>query len=405
MNSVQANNVKCFKLSHMNDRNYKIRPIRHGASLVAGGAIGAGMFALPLAAASAWTLWALFGLVVVCCLTIVAASILLDVHKRFELGASFHSLVLKTFGPMLAWLNNVSIIFIMLILMYAYVTAGGRILKSQWLGEFGYLSSLFFATSVAIIVWLGATLVSRLSMIFIVIMAVSFIVVMMSLTAQMNVASLLIVDAGAGAEALWLAIPVFVAAFACGGIVPSLVDYYRGDIVRARKSVVRGVLLSLLVYLVWVFGCFALLGQSKLSELADQGAGLAELLTALKSIGGKDYIIWLLNWFSHFAVITSFFSIALGLVHFLMDRFSLEHNIVNRLIATLIAFIPPTVASLVAPYGFVTAIAYAGFFVAISFFIVPALLYAKHYQWNLKSGVVMLAGLTVIVLKGWKYVL
>ena len=387
----------------MENKNNKVRPIRHGASLVAGGAIGAGMFALPLAAAGAWTVWTFIGLLTVCGLTFLAASILLDVHKRFELGTSFHTLVLKSFGPVLAWINNLSIVFIMLILMYAYITAGGRILKSDLLTSFDFLPSLFFAAVVAIVVWLGATLVSRVSMFLIALMAASFILVMLSLTPQMNASSLLATGGDVGLQALWMAIPVFVAAFACGGIVPSLVDYYQGDISRARTSVVSGVLLSLIVYVVWVFGCFAVVGQAELSRLAGQGGGLSELLLSLKSGGGPSYIVWLLNWFSHFAVITSFLSIALGLVHFLIDRLGLEHTVRSRFIATVIAFLPPTFASLIAPYGFVTAIAFAGFFVAISFFIIPALLYIKHYQWNIKAVVVMSAGLAVILLKGFKH--
>ena len=387
----------------MENKNNKVRPIRHGASLVAGGAIGAGMFALPLAAAGAWTVWTFIGLLTVCGLTFLAASILLDVHKRFELGTSFHTLVLKSFGPVLAWINNLSIVFIMLILMYAYITAGGRILKSDLLTSFDFLPSLFFAAVVAIVVWLGAPLVSRVSMLLIALMAASFILVMLSLTPQMNASSLLATGGDVGLQALWMAIPGFVAAFACGGIVPSLVDYYQGDISRARTSVVSGVLLSLIVYVVWVFGCFAVVGQAELSRLAGQGGGLSELLLSLKSGGGPSYIVWLLNWFSHFAVITSFLSIALGLVHFLIDRLGLEHTVRSRFIATVIAFLPPTFASLIAPYGFVTAIAFAGFFVAISFFIIPALLYIKHYQWNIKAVVVMSAGLAVILLKGFKH--
>ena len=326
----------------MENKNNKVRPIRHGASLVAGGAIGAGMFALPLAAAGAWTVWTFIGLLTVCGLTFLAASILLDVHKRFELGTSFHTLVLKSFGPVLAWINNLSIVFIMLILMYAYITAGGRILKSDLLTSFDFLPSLFFAAVVAIVVWLGATLVSRVSMLLIALMAASFILVMLSLTPQMNASSLLATGGDVGLQALWMAIPVFVAAFACGGIVPSLVDYYQGDISRARTSVVSGVLLSLIVYVVWVFGCFAVVGQAELSRLAGQGGGLSELLLSLKSGGGPSYIVWLLNWFSHFAVITSFLSIALGLVHFLIDRLGLEHTVRSRFIATVVAFLPPT---------------------------------------------------------------
>ena len=384
-------------------KNNTEKPIRHGAALVAGGAIGAGMFALPIAAAGAWTVWTFIGLVAICFLTVTAASILLQVHSRFELGASFHTLVLKSYGPLLAWLNNISIVFIMLILMYAYITAGGRVLQGGPLGQLGQLLSVAFSAAIAIIVCLGASLVSRLSMVLIIIMAASFLAVISSLIPNMDLGSLTLSNSSAGVKGLMLAIPVFVAAFACGGIVPSLVDYYRGDINRARKSVVTGALLALLVYVLWVFGIFALLGQPHLAALSAQGGGLAELLVSLKSIDKHNFIVWTLNWFSHFAVITSFLSIALGLVHFLIDRFGLPHSSRSRLIATIVAFLPPTIASLVAPYGFVTAIAYAGFFVAFSFFIVPAMLYVKHFRWNLNSVFVMSAGVLVMLLKGWGY--
>lgn len=387
----------------MSDTNAAERPIRHGAALVAGGAIGAGMFALPIAAADAWTVWTFIGLIAVCLLTLIAASILLQVHTRFELGTSFHTLVLESFGPVLAWINNISIVFIMLILMYAYITAGGRILQSGPLSQLGQFSSVFFSAVIATIVCLGASLVSRLSMALILLMAASFLAVLACLIPSMNLGLLTATNDSTGAAGLMLAIPVFVTAFACGGIVPSLVDYYRGDVARARKSVVAGSLLALVAYILWVFGIFALLGQSHLADLSAEGGGLAELIESLQSIEGHQFIRWTLTWFSHFAVITSFLSVSLGLVHFLIDRFGLPHNTRGRVIATTAAFLPPTIGSLFAPYGFVTAIAYAGFFVAFSFFIVPAMLYAKHFCWNLSSAFVMSAGILAMILKGWIY--
>jgi len=136
-----------------------------------------------------------------------------------------------------------------------------------------------------------------------------------------------------------------------------------------------------------------------LTGLNAEQAGMAELLAALKAVSEKEQLLAVLTGFSHLAVITSFLSVALGLVHFIQDRLSLSTNLKGRGLATLIAFSPPMIASLVAPYGFVQAISYAGFFVAISFFIVPACLYIKHDKLNFAAITVLLAGVLVILFK------
>jgi len=377
----------------------QIKPIRHGVVLVAGGAIGAGMFALPLVAAQAWTLWAFIALSLVGLVTALAADLLLKVRGQFDLGASFHTLVFNSFGSIAAWLNNLSIAFIMLILMYAYVTAGGRILAASFNLEQAASLKLVFASIVALLVWFGALVVSRLSILLIAIMAVSFLFVIGTLAPYMSTPGLGHTQLLQDANNTWLLMPVFVTAFACGGIVPTIVDYYAGQPSRARKSIWIGISLTFLIYAIWLLICFSVLGKQMLTGLNAEQAGMAELLAALKAVSEKEQLLAVLTGFSHLAVITSFLSVALGLVHFIQDRLSLSTNLKGRGLATLIAFSPPMIASLVAPYGFVQAISYAGFFVAISFFIVPACLYIKHDKLNFAAITVLLAGVLVILFK------
>ena len=70
------------------------KPVWHGVALVAGGAIGAGMFALPMVSAGMWFSWSAVGLFITWALTYIAALLLAEVNLKFAQGASFHTLSL-----------------------------------------------------------------------------------------------------------------------------------------------------------------------------------------------------------------------------------------------------------------------------------------------------------------------
>ena len=143
-------------------------PLWHGVVLVAGGAIGAGMFALPVVSAGMWISWATAGLLVTWLITYFAARILADVNLSFEPGDSFHTIVRSVLGPRIAWINNLAIAFIMYILMYAYITAGASILEHSLSSSIGLEQlpargnlSLLFALVIGVFVWLGTSTVSK----------------------------------------------------------------------------------------------------------------------------------------------------------------------------------------------------------------------------------------------------
>ena len=93
-------------------------------------------------------------------------------------------------------------------------------------------------------------------------------------------------------------------------------------------------------------------------------------------------------------------------MHFLIDRFDFKGKPFANIKAVLLAFIPTIFASAYAPYGFVSAIAYAGVFVALSFFILPALMYREVHNCppvlsskGLAWSSVAVFGLMIVVLK------
>jgi len=359
------------------------KPLWHGVILVAGGAVGAGMFALPLMSAGAWFISSTMGLLVVCLMTYIAAKLLIDINVKYPVGSSFDTLIRSVLGDTFARGNNVSIAFIMFILMYAYITAGASILQKSMLSfSLEYVTvprpvlSILFASLAALFIWLGTSMVSRVSTILMLGMCLAFSTANSGLLLSLDLSDLLNTELGS-VNYVWVALPVFVTAFACAGLVPSLSLHYDNQGEKVRLSICLGLSLALIVYVIWLASTLGNISREGFTEIAANGGGLGALVSGLHDRTDSSLISSSLTWFSHFAVITSFLSIGLGLVHFLADKFTFNTNATGRAKSVALAFLPPLLASIFAPFGFVSAIAYAGVFVAFSFFIVPALMYRK----------------------------
>lgn len=424
------------------------KPVWHGVVLVAGGAVGAGMFALPMVSAGAWTLWSFVGLGVVWWFTYLAAKILLDTNLsvlgsgyRFESArqnvdlkappTSFDTLVKNVLGPRWALVNNLSLVFIMMILMYAYISAGASILsvnleqlnlqqlnleqlKIGGAPESGITVdrawlSVCFAVLIALIVWFGTALVARVSVALMIVMAISFAIVMLGLFPHIEFAELL--DARFSLSGfVWAALPVYVTAFACAGLVPSLVNHYQADdeVVRKHKvlnSLFWGTLLALAIYAVWLIATFGAIGRTGFQPILQAGGNTGDLVQALGQISSANpesvaTVQRRMTWFSHCAIITSFLSIGLGLFHFVQDKLRLNHGAIARAKAAVVCFLPPTLASFYYPKGFLIAIGYAGLFVTFSFFVIPALMSFKRTTNIGRAAVTVFGfGLCVAILK------
>lgn len=382
------------------------KPLWHGIMLVAGGAVGAGMFALPMASAGPWMLWASLGFLFVWLMTYTAASLLAKVNlalvdqakSDISLNSSFDALVTRCLGHRWAQINNLCILFIMMILMYAYTTAGGTIISftletigvahgQDWRPWF----SLAFATIIALIVGLGTSMVSRVSLFLMVAMAIMFWVATLGIMPTVNTEQLLQpIDT---APFLFAALPVYITAFACAGLIPTLVRHYPERKSHVFKSVLWGTLIALLVYLFWLYVTLGSVGREGLQSVMQQGGNIDDLVAALVERGADTSIQSKLTLFSHCAIMTSFLSIGLGLFHFMQDKLSLTNSPKHKLTAVVCCFAPPALASFAFPYGFVYAISFAGLFVSFSFFILPGMM-ARALR---KEGILYGVNLLIVV--------
>ncbi len=407
------------------------KPLWHGIVLVVGGAVGAGMFALPMVSAGAWALWSVLGLVLVWWLTYLAGKTLLDTNLAVinELSQdrsgvvhgpakSFDTLVKMVLGPRWAWFNNISLVFIMMILMYAYISAGASIL-SLTIEQIGFASqgidrrwlSLVFSIAIAVMVWLGTAVVARISTALMMVMGLSLLAVSAELISHVKLDHLFIVRLDY-LGFTWAVFPVFVTAFACAGLVPSLVRHYHGNRHSVLQCLFWGTFVALLIYILWLILTFGSLGRNEFVSVASAGGNTGDLVSALSALSKPhsqgvriDDLSLRLSWFSHCAIVTSFLSIGLGLFHFVQDKMSWTHSLIDRARAVTCCFLPPTLASFINPKGFVVAIGYAGLLVTFSFFVVPAVMALKRkkrVQSRLSNRVVwlvMCAGCVIAVLK------
>lgn len=347
-----------------------------------GGAVGAGMFALPIVSAGVGFIWASLGLLLVWFATYRVSLMLMQTNLEFSVGASFNTIVKAKLGPGWVMLNNFSIAFIMYVLMYAFTTAGASILDFT-LGQFmaaetlpsrPYLS-LIFTLAIALLIWAGSSSVSRISVLALAVMLAIFALVVANLFGMVKLSNLeSSVSQLSYAGAL---LPVFVTAFACGGLVPSLLKHYSGDATRVAQCLRYGTLASLAIYLVWLVATLGVLSTTDLKTVIAQGGNMGDLVAGLSAAGAVDSLNMLLTVFSHLAITTSFLSVGLGLFDFVLDILQHHQPALRRVLATLICFVPPAAMSFVYPYGFVSAISYAGLAVCFSFFLVPALMRAK----------------------------
>ena len=98
-----------------------------GTMIIAGTAIGAGMLALPTISAGMWIWWSLALMVLTWLMMLFSSQAILEVNLNYKPGASFHTLVRDNLGKFWNLVNGLSVAFVLYILLYAYVSGGGRL--------------------------------------------------------------------------------------------------------------------------------------------------------------------------------------------------------------------------------------------------------------------------------------
>ncbi len=362
--------------------NKKYPSILGGAMIVAGTAVGAGMFSLPVAAAGMWFGYSVLMLVAVWFCMVTGGLLLLEANLHYEAGVSFDSLTSRILGSFWRVVSGVSVVFLLYILTYAYVSGGGSIVNHSLsvidIAFSEQAAALIFALVLATAVVTGTRHVSRISTVMLGGMVITFLLAVSGLMAEVKPAKLWMPDGQQEyAPYILAALPVGLASFGYQGVIPSLVKFYDKSTAHVVRAVLAGTLLALAIYVSWLIVTMGNIHRSAFSDIIAQGGNIGALVAGLGSGISEDSLNHLLTLFANLAVASSFLGVTLGLFDYLADLFGLDDSWPGRVKTGFVTFTPPTVLGVLYPDGFIWAIGYAALAGAVSVAVIPAIMAMK----------------------------
>ncbi|MDY0206853.1 MAG: aromatic amino acid transporter [Pseudomonas sp.] len=359
-----------------------------GMMIIAGTAIGAGMLANPTATSGVWFLGSVVVLLYVWLCMYLSGLMLLEATLHFPQGASFHTVVRGLLGPSWSVVTGLAVTFVLYSLTYAYIFVGGGLTQNSLINISAWFtdqplqvsrewSSVVFLLVLATSVWISTKVVDRFATILMAGMLVSFFLSTGSLLN--SVTPIVLFDSHATAEQsywryAWAALPVCLASFGFHGNVPSLVSYYNKQAQPVARSILWGSLLALAMYLLWQLAVQGNLPRSEFAPVIEADGDVSALLAALNTYVTTDAVARFLNAFAFMAIASSFLGVTLGLFDYLRDLFGFADTALGRLKTAAVTFLPPLIACLVFPTGFVKVMGYVGLMAAIWAALIPALL-------------------------------
>ncbi|MTD26832.1 tryptophan permease [Erwinia sorbitola] len=370
-----------------------------GSLIISGTIIGAGMFSLPVVMSGAWFLWSSGLLILTWFCMLLSGLLYLEASLHYPAGASFDTVTRDLLGRGWNLINGLSVVFVLGILTYAYISASGAIIQHSLnqlaFGISARTAGLLFTLLVALFIWLGTAVVSRMTLIFLGAKIITFLMIFGGLLWHVQPAILLDRQ---GADStylpyLWIVVPFCLASFGYHGNIAGLMSYYQKNAGRVSRCLIYGTLMALAIYFIWIIGTMGNIPRSQFKMIAAQGGNIDVLVGALSGVLHNRSLNLLLDIFSNFAVACSFLGVSLGFFDYLADLFKLDNSASGRLKTTLLTFSLPLMAAMIWPDGFLLAIGYAGLAATVWAVITPALLAWQARRrfttpgWRVKGGI------------------
>ncbi|MFZ6043279.1 aromatic amino acid transporter [Vibrio natriegens] len=348
-----------------------------GSCIIASVCVGAGMLGLPSASAGAWTVWSILAILLTMVVMTISGWMLLEAFKEYDLKVSFNTVTKELLGKKVNFINNLTVYFVGGILLYAYITSSGLIIQNL-LNIDSKSASVIFVAVFSAFVWHSTRAVDRISVLLILFMILSFVFGVSGLAANIDTSILLdtISQESQYAPYAMAILPVALTSFGYHHSVASMRAYY-GEENKAKNAILGGTVIASVLYLLWLTSIFGNLPRVDFGPVIEQGGNVDVLLSSLGSVIESEKVSQAINSFSMAAILSSFIGVGLGVFDFLADLFKFEDNRTGRAKTWAVTFVPPLVLSVLFPFGFVSAIGYAGAAATVWTCIIPALLVRK----------------------------
>ncbi len=358
-----------------------------GVLLIAGTAIGAGMLALPVSTSFGGFIPSILIFFICWAFMLVTAFFFLEVNLAIRGEPNLVSMAGKTLGT---WGKSLSWIFYLLLLyslLAAYIAGCSPLFQSAFAGLFHITFHTWFYHFILPalfggFVYLGTKGVDYINRFLMIGLLVSYFLLVGYCPTFIEMPRLFHTDYLASI----LAIPIVITSFGYHIIIPTLTTYLNHDAKKLRKALIIGSSIPFIIYILWQW---IILGSVPLVDLvATWKQGLPATVplskvTALKWVGiGAQF-------FSFFAIVTSFLGVSLSLSDFLTDGLKIKKTWEGRFLAIALTFIPPLIFIFTYQKSFYIALEYAGIFVVILLGVLPSLMVLKlkdHSFFKKKRG-------------------
>lgn len=367
-----------------------------GSMLIAGTSIGGGMLAMPI-------LMSLGGfypsiVIYICCWLFMASTGLLFIElcSWMEEDANIVTMAKRTlgkWGEIFAWGLYV---FLFYSLILAYYVGCGDLVSQQFSFLTEWTGGLLFVVVAAPLLFVGPRLISPITIWFMLGLGVTY-VTFISLGAQEVKPELLTYY---NIPLSLIGLPIAFTAFAYQGTVPTLYNFMGRDVRRTRLAVLIGSFIPFIAYVIWqwlILGIVPVYGPHSLNETLQEGGNA---VMPLKYWIDDARVVVIGQFFAFFALVTSFFGVALGLQDFLADGLGIKKTVKGKIILIFALFIPPIVISYFIPNLFLTALDYAGGIgCALLLGLLPVLMvWSGRYKMGHNDKVVLRGGKPILVI-------
>ncbi len=365
-----------------NNQTKKSQSFIGGGMIIAGTAVGAGMFAIPVVSAGMWSIWASLALLLTWFCMAHSGFMILETNLNYPVGSSFDTMVKDTLGQGWNIFNGLTVVFVGYILAYAYISGGGSIVTQTLEATIGYappqkIAGLLFALGLAVFVWWSTKAVDRITTVLIAGMLIAFFMSVSGLTFNIKLDYLF--NTAATEKVVYFpfifaALPVLLTSFGYHHSVPSLMKYYGKDPKKIVTCILFGTILALFFYLIWLWAILGNIPRVNFGEIVAQGGNIGVLVGAVSNVIDAKWTSNLLSMFANMAVASSFLGVTLGLFDYLADLLKFDDTRLGRTKTAVVLYIPPLIGGIFFPNGFIKAIGYAGLAATVWAAIVPALM-------------------------------
>lgn len=358
--------------------------------MIAGTAIGAGMIALPMTLAKLGVLGSLTLMLgtwlVIYYSALIGSELTLRVKENLSLNEIAHRLSGK--GSAFAAMACVMILSYALIAAYLYggssITAS--ICQSLW-GESPdpYNLIQYFSLAMIAVLVLGITWVDYINRLMFFALIGILGVTIVGLGVTVNFQSLpTLTDKTFDVSTWTVAIPVIFTSFGFQMMIPAMSGYLNRDSYLLKTAFLWGSLIPVAIYLAWTVSTLGTLTTHHIDSFNQVLSGtidVGEFVKMLSSSASWRHLQHLVWGVSFFAIITSAFGVALGLIdlwkRLLAHRFQ---GVVLQSVAAFLTIVPSFIIALLTPGAFIKALGFAGMILVVIAIVLPIYLLFKSDQ-------------------------